>query len=172
MAGEGAWTAPHTSQHLYRLHDAQKRVQANEGRKKKFVNLVKKWERERRGGEILDSEKTMQEKDKGFGFDFLWFLNHSSSKRRACSDASKGLCRGSRFVSKESQAINVRLLDLLGVPGGHGQEEHGQGYRIFLQGKQEMEICVSFMGRERDEESKETRTAGEPMEWDTLAAFC
>lgn len=26
-------------------------------------------------------------------------------------------------MSKESQTINVRLLDLLGVPGGHDPEE-------------------------------------------------
>lgn len=62
---------PHTSQHLYRLHDAQNRLQANEGRKNKSVNLMKKHARERRGGEILDNEKTTQEKYKGFGFDFL-----------------------------------------------------------------------------------------------------
>lgn len=35
-----------------------------------------------------------------------------------------------------------------------------------------MEICESFMGRERNEESKETRTAGEPVEWGILAALC
>lgn len=114
--------SPHSSNSWtnYMMHELK--GQANEGGKMKQVNLMKWQEGEERWGGT-EGWKETQDEYKGFGFDFLWLPNPSSGKRRAGSDASKGLWQGSVFVAKMSQAVNMRLLDQLGVPNGHGQEE-------------------------------------------------
>jgi len=39
-----------------------------------------------------------------------------------------------------------------------GKVRKNQGYRNVLERKQDMQTCVSFMGRRRDEESKGNRS--------------
>lgn len=110
----------------------------------------------------------MQEKYKGFEFDSD--CSTTPQAREELAQMPARVCGREVGLWLRSPKLSMgdcltSWVSLMGTV--RKNQEHGN----VLQRKQEMEICVSFKGRGRDEESKGNELL-KNLKWGTPAAFC
>ena len=73
-------------------------------------------------------------------------------------------------MAKESQAVNVRLLDQLGVPNGHGQEE-SRVWEFSSEKAGDGDLCELHGERKRRRKQRKQELL-KSLKWSTPAARC